>query len=191
MARPGHGAPPRDPAVIRPGTRGRAPRRPASAPVRGMRTTSAATLFATPAITFLAALAWASVAWPRRNRRAIISTPGRGAEIPAVDADQEDRDGLEQNRGGVPLVTGDSRFPIASRGSMIATDAEPEQDRHDLLEAARRRGQQQRGARLRRRPRPPEDPLQPGALARELGPRTPHRADAVEHQGHRVGRRSR
>ena len=47
----------------------------------------------------------------------------------------------------MPSVVSDSRVPVGlGAGSTIATDATAEQDRHDLLEALRRCGQQQRGS---------------------------------------------
>ena len=66
----------------------------------------------------------------------------------------------------MPSVVGDPCFLRAVAGQHDRDRRQPEQDRHDLLETLRRRGQQQRGAdrtadRGRRK-----DPLQPGALAR-------------------------
>ena len=56
---------------------------------------TAATMLATPRITFLEALACASVASPARSSSREQQHAGRGTEIAAVDADHEDRDGFE------------------------------------------------------------------------------------------------
>ena len=95
----------------------------------------------------------------------------RGAEVAAVDTDREDRGRLEQNRGGVPPVACD---PCVLRclptGSTIASERQPEQERHDLLEALRGCGQQQRGAHRAADRGDRKNPLQPGALALQFGP---------------------
>ena len=73
--------------------------------------------------------------------------PGRGAEVPAVDGDQQQRRALETTRGPPGAAPARRRRRAAAgAGSGWSARRSPSSQRHELLEALGRRGQQQRRA---------------------------------------------